>query len=289
MSSTDIETLTNDLSSLSGLGDKGKKVKEPVAEAVVQEPVAEAVVQEPVAEAVVQEPVGEPVVKEPVAEAVVKEPVVKEPVVKEPVVEPTPVIRNRGTGAGGANTNVNGKSFEEKTQNETRLLSNGFIRKTIIPDNKAKYNYYFEKIIDKNNSIIYLTQDGVKLYFKNKLKKELFRKADEVYLFRNGDKYIMKILEKKNQNGGGSVEDKLGLGGYFIKEYSNCLDENFKVEYAFCLSSYLKKQYNNEDGKFKVMRQIHKEENITVLFGEDIDYYEKLDKWINSESTAHSS
>lgn len=201
---------------------------------------------------------------------------------------PTKVV-NKGTGAGGANTNISGKSFEQKTENETRLLSNGFTKKIINPNKKGKYNYYIEKIIDENSSITYLTQDGVKAYFKTKLKKDVFRKADEVYLIRNGDKYIVKILEKKNQNVGGSVDDKLALAGYFIKEYSKCLGENFSVNYALCLSSYLKKIYLSEDGKFKVMREFHKDDNITVLFGEDNDYYKKLNEWIYSESTPHSS
>ena len=40
-------------------------------------------------------------------------------------------IQNKGTGAGGSNTNHNGIAFEKKTDNEIRLLSNGFIRKNI--------------------------------------------------------------------------------------------------------------------------------------------------------------
>ena len=32
------------------------------------------------------------------------------------------IITNKGTGAGGANTNYYGKKFEEKTNNQTRLL-----------------------------------------------------------------------------------------------------------------------------------------------------------------------
>ena len=39
--------------------------------------------------------------------------------------------QNRGTGAGGKATNLNGKQFEELTNNEPRLLSQGFIKKQI--------------------------------------------------------------------------------------------------------------------------------------------------------------
>ena len=37
------------------------------------------------------------------------------------------IIINKGTGAGGVKTNYNGKKFEEKTNNQLRLLENGYI------------------------------------------------------------------------------------------------------------------------------------------------------------------
>jgi len=48
-------------------------------------------------------------------------------------------IINKGTGAGGKNTNVNGKSFEDKTENITRLMKKGYI-KTIIDPKKQRQN-----------------------------------------------------------------------------------------------------------------------------------------------------
>ena len=57
------------------------------------------------------------------------------------------VLVNRGTGAGGANTNKSGKTFEQKTENESRLLAAGFVKKPIVEKNKAKFNYFLERII----------------------------------------------------------------------------------------------------------------------------------------------
>jgi cellulose synthase/poly-beta-1,6-N-acetylglucosamine synthase-like glycosyltransferase len=37
-------------------------------------------------------------------------------------------IKNRGTGAGGAKTNANGKTFEELTNNESRLIAGGYTK-----------------------------------------------------------------------------------------------------------------------------------------------------------------
>ena len=191
-------------------------------------------------------------------------------------------IENRGTGAGGANTNINGKSFEKKTENETRLLSHGFIRKN-IPGNKSKYGYYLVKEINPTESITYLTQGGLKAYFEYFLKKEMCRSPDEAYLFRNGDTYILKILEKKNQNTPGSVDTKLLAGQGFIDEYEFLLGDNFKVKYAFCISEFLKKEYIADCVKSKALRHINKKYGIPILFGDDPDYYERLDAWINSK------
>lgn len=185
-----------------------------------------------------------------------------------------PIIVNKGTGAGGANTTRNGKGFENKTNNESRLLSNGFIEKN-IPKCKGKY------IEHEQRGIIYLTQGGLKSYFKHFFNIDMCRHPDEAYLIRNGETYILKILEKKNQNTSGSVEDKL-LTGYTIRfEYQECVGERFQVEYAYCLSEYLKNNYLSESiQKYKILRKFNTMHNITVLFGNDDDYYVKLDEWI---------
>ena len=52
---------------------------------------------------------------------------------------------NKGTGAGGAKTNVVGKSFEQLTSNEPRLIAEGFIRTNMT---KGKYGYYLFRRAD---------------------------------------------------------------------------------------------------------------------------------------------
>jgi len=84
-------------------------------------------------------------------------------------------------------------------KNESRLISNGFIRKN-IPGKSGKYDYYLEKIETPIKNVVYLTQGGLKSYFAHFFKKEMIRSPDEAYLFRDGDSYILKVLEKKNQN-----------------------------------------------------------------------------------------
>ena len=105
-----------------------------------------------------------------------KEP--KEP--KEPK-ELKEKIINRGTGAGGAATNNNGKSFEALTNNQSKLIEQGY-EKHII--NKNKYGYYYKKQFE-DKEIVYVLQAGFKTYM-NKMYKidnaEIFREPDEAYI-----------------------------------------------------------------------------------------------------------
>lgn len=189
-------------------------------------------------------------------------------------------VLNNGTGAGGSKTNLNGKLFEKKTENESRLISNGFVRYN-ISGCRGKFDYYLEKI-DGNKKIVYLTQGGLKSYFSQFFKKELFRCPDEAYLIYDGESYTLKILEKKNQNVAGSVDTKLLAGIGFIEEYQECLGSNFNIKYAFCISEFLQKDYTSESLKYSILRKINEKHDITVLFGDDDNYYNTLDYWISS-------
>jgi len=193
-------------------------------------------------------------------------------------------IQNKGTGAGGANTNLSGKAFEKKTENETRLLANGFIRKD-IPGKKGVNAYYLEKVNpdDATKSTVYLTQAAFKAYFAHFFSnKEMCRNPDEAYVFRDGDRYTLKILEKKNQNVAGSVDTKLLAGKAFIDEYELLLGPNFTVRYAFCLSNFLKNDYLSDKPRSRALRHITKKDGIAILFGDDANYYETLDAWLSS-------
>jgi hypothetical protein len=196
--------------------------------------------------------------------------------------------RNKGTGAGGANTNKNGKAFEELTSNEPRLLANGFV-KHIVPGKKGKFDYYLEKPT-ADGSIVYLTQGGMAAYFMWKFSIEMVRHPDEAYLIQRGDTYTLRVLEKKNQNVQGSVDTKLLAGPGMLEEYVMCIENpKFTVMYAFCLSAFLKAQYVSDAKKWKLMRAINARHGIEVLFGEDKDYYERLDAWCAFEMTSDAA
>ena len=188
------------------------------------------------------------------------------------------LIKNKGSGAGGKNTNKNGKSFENITDIETKLIDNKYEKKNI---DKTKYGYYLYKNID-NNKIIYVSQNGLKIYIKQKFDIELFRNPDEAYIIEKNGKYIIKILEKKAQNVEGSVETKLWSGPALKREYEIIMGNNFVIEYSFCISKFLQEKIISNDKKYKVLKQILDESNINIFFGEDSNYFDKIYEWINN-------
>jgi hypothetical protein len=192
----------------------------------------------------------------------------------------SPII-NKGTGAGGANTNLYGKKFEEKTNNEPRLLEQGFTR---INMNTNKHGYYLTKKFE-DKEIIYATQSGFKTYMECEFsipKGDISRNPDEVYIIKhdNGLSEI-KFIEKKEQNVAGSVEDKLMGGPTFKRVYSKLFGSKFKVEYAFCVNNFLKKKLQSPKKKYTILNEIFVEDGIAVLFGDDDNYFESLDAWIS--------
>lgn len=175
--------------------------------------------------------------------------------------------------------------FEEKTNNERRLLENGFT-KHLFNDKKCKipkkFDYYLQQT-SEDKVITFVLQNGLKRYMKIEYDIELFRCPDEAYIVEYNDGHkIIKILEKKEQNVEGSVETKLWSGPSLKKEYEIILGDEFEVFYGFCVSGFLKKKMTSNDKKFSTLNRILSESQIDVLFGDDEDYFEHLDLWINN-------
>lgn len=187
---------------------------------------------------------------------------------------------NKGFGAGGKNTNYNGKLFENKTNNYKRLLELGYIESKFIE--KSKFNYYLSKTFE-DKKIIFTLQNGLKKYMKYKYDIDIFRCPDEAYIIEyNTGEIDIKILEKKEQKVEGSVETKLWAGSSLKREYELVLGDKFKVFYGFCLSNFLKNKYISDDKKYIILNKIFNENNIIVLFGDDDNYFDLLDNWINN-------
>ena len=191
------------------------------------------------------------------------------------------VIKNKGTGAGGSNTNYFGKKFEEKTNNQTRLLNDGYTKNYFTKKSKTN-NYYLSKSVE-DKSIVFVLQNGLKMYMKNKYNIELFRFPDEAYIIEyNTGKKVIKILEKKEQNVEGSIETKLWSGPSLKREYELVLGTEFEVSYGYCLNDFLKKKLISNEKKYTILNTILNENNIKVLFGDDENYFETFDNWFNN-------
>jgi hypothetical protein len=192
------------------------------------------------------------------------------------------IIINKGTGAGGANTNYYGKKFEEKTNNQQRLLEIGYTKNSFTKKPKKAYDYYLSKTFE-DKTIVFVLQNGLKMYMKNKYNIDLFRCPDEAYIieYTSGRK-VIKILEKKEQNVEGSVETKLWSGPSLKREYELVLGSEFEVFYGFCVSEFLKNKLISNEKKYTILNTIFNENNIAALFGDDENYFETFDTWFNN-------
>lgn len=194
----------------------------------------------------------------------------------------TTFIANKGTGAGGANTNYNGKRFETKTNNQQRLLDMGYTKIPFTKNSKKVYDYYLSKTFE-DKTIVFVLQNGLKSYMKQKYGIDLFRCPDEAYIieYTSGRK-VIKIVEKKEQNVEGSVETKLWSGPSLKREYELVLGNEFEVFYGFCVSEFLKNKLVSNEKKYTILNRILDENDIAVLFGDDADYFERFEDWFNN-------
>jgi hypothetical protein len=187
---------------------------------------------------------------------------------------------NKGTGAGGSNTNKTGLGFETLADNEPNLYDKGFLRTDI---GKGKTSFYLSKHYnDLNITVYYATKHGFKLLVKRLFNVEVYKEPDEAYLIHSiaNNTYDVKILEKKNQNGPGSVEDKILAGPTIKRMYQMIFNDNVKISYAFCLSSYLKGNYTSKLPKYNHIHTIFGENDIQLFYGEDEQYFELLNNWV---------
>ena len=126
----------------------------------------------------------------------------------------------------------------------------------------------------------------IKKYFKKNLNIDIYKNPDEAFVIIQNDEYIIKILEKKNQNVEGSVEDKLKTGEFNRKEYEKIFNKllkdkyKIKIEYGFCISKFLQNKFESDNLKYKIIKEIMDEDNIKLFYGEEEFYFDKILDWI---------
>lgn len=185
---------------------------------------------------------------------------------------------NKGTGAGGKNTTLHGGKYEKLTCIEDKLIKNGFEKKFFCKMNKLD-KYYYEKIIN-GNTLIYVTQSGLKTFMEEFYNLSAIRKPDEAFIIIDKNKKVtIKILEKKYQKVQGSVDTKLWAGHGIKREYELYYKEQFKIEYAFSLSKMLENNMKSNIDKWVLLNKILAEDNIMVFYSSDDEYYNKVFDW----------
>jgi hypothetical protein len=109
-----------------------------------------------------------------------------------------------------------------------------------------------------------------------------FRIPDEAYIFHREKKPLLIIIEKKNQNVDGSVETKLWEGPSLLREYQIFMGDIFDIKYLYTISSFLKTHLQSDNKKYVILNKILKENGIEIFYGEDIDYFVKINEYLQN-------
>lgn len=144
-------------------------------------------------------------------------------------------IKNRGTGAGGLNTNKNGLSYENNTDLKEYY-------ETYKNDKNKKY--FKIKFKNSDKIFIYAHKRALINYMKdnNEINTNIklahgCKIPDECYI-NNSEKTIF-IIEKKFQQCSGSVCEKIQTAPFKVWHYKQ-LYPNYNIVYIYCLSPWFK-------------------------------------------------
>lgn len=141
-------------------------------------------------------------------------------------------IKNKGTGAGGSNTNKNGLSYEELTDLDDKI--------TILEKGKFSNTIKFH-----NNEKSFIKTKQANLF--KCMHDEINTSVDKAHGCKNPDEcYIDKdlknifIIEKKFQQCSGSVCEKIQTPDFKLWQYSRTFP-SYTIIYIYCLSDWFKK------------------------------------------------
>jgi len=192
---------------------------------------------------------------------------------------------NRGTGAGGANTNANGLPFEEKVHLKTEYASSILTEHPIkskktklmvtpLTTNQIKFGNSDIELVEVSGYEFHRYMEFIREMNMNKRPMQGCIKPDEAYV-DNNRKHIY-IIEKKTQ-GEGSTDEKIQTAATKSRHYRK-LFPNYKIYYMYCLSDHFKFD------KYESVMEELQEDNIPVFWGDDADYKSKIIEFILNNS-----
>ena len=178
-------------------------------------------------------------------------------------------IANRGTGAGGSNTNKTGLSYEVLTDLSTNY---------IVSDKGDYWKYIRFRDQQPRDFVTFPKKSGLMKYMKQ-VSPDLdingmhgTKQPDECYLDEDECKLI--IIEKKFQQTTGSVVEKLQTCDAKKWQYSR-LFPDYKVFYVYCLSEWFK-----DNAKAELEYLDYKK--VPYFWGNEENYKTKMINFISS-------
>ena len=193
--------------------------------------------------------------------------------------------KNRGTGAGGANTNKSGLKFEEICSLECTHTVVEYLKQTNMKKYKhCKSNAESVKFPNSDKTYMYLTKSMFKRYMNVHNYTSQFyidnpeyeyhgtKEPDDCYLYIHKDTKILFWIENKEQKGEGSVCEKL-QGAKEKEKHLKDRYPQFTIVYILILGDILKEKCKGEIKGLKT-------NNIPVYYGSDKDFKTKIIDYI---------
>ena len=173
-------------------------------------------------------------------------------------------IKNRGTGAGGSNTNKNGLSYEKKTDLDDMIM--------IISTNK---DHQVIKFVGYDKCFMKTKQANFFKCMKDHTDSSVeklhgCKHPDECYIDKEAKNIF--IIEKKFQRGSGSNCEKLQTAPSKRDNYSETFP-GFNIIYMYCLSDWFEA---NCKGELKVLN----DKNIPYFWGSSKTYKDDIINFI---------
>lgn len=186
---------------------------------------------------------------------------------EEKRINKTEPVVNRGTGAGGSNTNKNGLPYEALTDLKSEYT-------VISSDDKHSKNIKFcaTGITFKMTKQSRLFKCMDKHVDKQVVKGHGCKNPDECYI-DEASKTIF-ILEKKFQQVSGSVCEKIQTSDFKIWQYNRTFPE-YKIVYLYCLSDWFK-------ANCKAELEYLNFKKVPVFWGNDKNYKSKVIDFMNN-------
>ena len=146
-------------------------------------------------------------------------------------------ITNKGSGAGGSNTNKNGLPYEKITDLQTEYnIIETHNNHNIIQFGQNNLKFKVTKQSGLFQSMKYVIDKDIK-------KAHGCKNPDECFIYEN--KKIIFILEKKFQQTSGSVCEKIQTSDFKLWQYDRTFPD-YKIVYMYCLSDWFKINCNAE-------------------------------------------